>query len=119
MICSKTVRPSGQGVRPPSLQKDLASVEGELVIVSEVLSAFYIPSCSMWSRRMRLSLLGRHVTAGSLIAGCLSAGTTKPLGIFVGCIKFILRVAVSALDCGLKPLSPVAQSRSPLFRKEG
>ena len=32
MICSKTVRPSCQGVRPPSFQKDLAEAEGASVI---------------------------------------------------------------------------------------
>ena len=59
--------------------------------------------------------------SGGRKANCLmfAAGTAKPLGIFVGCIKFILRVAVSALDCGLKSLSPVAQSRSPFLGEDG
>lgn len=60
-----------------------------------------------------------QVTTGNLIAGCFAARTAKPLGIFFGCIEFILRVTVSALDCGLKPLLPVAQSRSPFLGKEG
>ena len=54
-------------------------------LFSEVLSVFYILSCAMWSRRIRLSLQGRHVlvpeaAAGGLVAGCFSAGTAQ-LGI--------------------------------------
>jgi hypothetical protein len=37
MICSKTVRPSCQGVRPPSFQKDLAAAEGGFVITCTTL----------------------------------------------------------------------------------
>ena len=95
----------------------------DLSLFPAVLSAFYIFSCSMWSRRTRLSeglhILVGQMTTGSLIAPCLAAGTTKALGIFVRRIKFILCVAVSALDCRLKPISPVAQSRSPFLGKEG
>jgi hypothetical protein len=40
------------------------------------------------------------------------------LGVFVGCIKFILSVAVGAFDCGLKPLLPVAQSGTPFLREK-
>ena len=60
-----------------------------------------------------------QVTTGNLIPGCFAARTAKPLGIFFGCIEFFLRVTVSALDSGLKPLLPVAQSRSPFLGKEG
>ena len=38
------------------------------------------------------------------------------MGIFVGCIKFILGVCICALDSGLKPLLPVAQSTVGVMR---
>ena len=42
----------------------------------------------------------------------------KPLEIFGGGVKFILRITVSAFDRRLQPLSPVAQSRPPFLREE-